>query len=408
MSAFPGAETMESSGAAQRNYPSDVHIIKSGDKEIVLVGTAHVSKDSADLVRHVIENERPDRVCVELDEQRFKALTERQRWANLNIRQVIKNRQLPTLLVNLLLASYQRKLGGKLGVMPGTELLEATTVAEEHGIPVTLSDRNIRVTMLRAWRSMSFFQKMKLMVGVMASVLDPGEISEEDLQKLREKDVLSELMNELATAMPDLKSVVIDERDAYLAESIRSAEGRRIVAVVGAGHVEGILETLGSGETIDLEPINEIPQASSAWKWVGWSIPVIIVGSLGLIAYTKGGDVAGKNLLFWIVANGVPTTIGAILALAHPITIISAFVAAPITSLTPVIGAGYVTAFVQAHFQPPLVRDFETLAEDAGSFRKWWSNRLLRVILVFVFSQIGSMIGTYVGGYEIISNLFGS
>ena len=392
----------------ERDYPSDVHVIESGDKEIVLVGTAHVSKESADLVRHVIENERPDRVCVELDEQRYKALTERHRWANLNIRQVIKNRQLPTLLVNLLLASYQRKLGGKLGVMPGTELLEATAVAEEHGIPVTLSDRNIRVTMLRAWRSMSFYQKMKLMVGVMASVLDPGEISEEDLQKLREKDVLSELMNELATAMPDLKSVVIDERDAYLAESIRSAEGKRIVAVVGAGHVEGILETLGSTETIDLEPINEIPAAGKAWKWVGWSIPVVIVGSLVLIAYTKGGDVAGKNLMFWIVANGVPTTIGAILALAHPITIVSAFLAAPITSLTPVIGAGYVTAFVQAHFQPPLVRDFESLADDAGSFRKWWSNRLLRVILVFVFSQLGSMIGTYVGGYEIISSLFGS
>jgi pheromone shutdown-related protein TraB len=390
----------------ERDYPSDVHIVRCGDKEIILVGTAHVSQESADLVRRVIENERPDRVCVELDEQRYKALTEPHRWKNLNIRQVIKNRQLPTLLVNLLLASYQRKLGGQLGVMPGTELLEATRAAEELDIPITLSDRNIRVTMLRAWRSMSFFQKMKLMTAMLASAFDDTKLSEEDLEKLRKHDVLTELMNELARAMPDLKSVVIDERDAYLAESIRTAEGKRIVAVVGAGHVEGIRQALAEPREIDLGPITEIPPSSSVWKWVGWSIPAIILGSLGLIAWTKGGDVAGKNLLIWIVANGVPTTIGAALAFGHPLTVLSAFVAAPITSLTPVIGAGYVTAFVQAHYQPPLVGDVESLADDAGSFRKWWSNRLLRVVLVFMFCQIGSMIGTYIGAYEILSNLF--
>jgi pheromone shutdown-related protein TraB len=390
----------------ERDYPSDVHIVRCGDKEIILVGTAHVSQESADLVRRVIENERPDRVCVELDEQRYKALTEPHRWKNLNIRQVIKNRQLPTLLVNLLLASYQRKLGGQLGVMPGTELLEATRAAEELDIPITLSDRNIRVTMLRAWRSMSFFQKMKLMTAMLASAFDDTKLSEEDLEKLRKHDVLTELMNELARAMPDLKSVVIDERDAYLAESIRTAEVKRIVAVVGAGPVEGIRQALAEPREIDLGPITEIPPSSSVWKWVGWSIPAIILGSLGLIAWTKGGDVAGKNLLIWIVANGVPTTIGAALAFGHPLTVLSAFVAAPITSLTPVIGAGYVTAFVQAHYQPPLVGDVESLADDAGSFRKWWSNRLLRVVLVFMFCQIGSMIGTYIGAYEILSNLF--
>jgi pheromone shutdown-related protein TraB len=390
----------------ERDYPSDVHVLRSGDKEIILVGTAHVSQESADLVRRVIENERPDRVCVELDEQRFKALTEPHRWKNLNIRQVIKNRQLPTLLVNLLLASYQRKLGGQLGVMPGTELLEATRAAEDLDIPVTLSDRNIRVTMLRAWRSMSFFQKMKLMAAMLASAFEDTKLSEEDLEELRKHDVLTELMNELARAMPDLKSVVIDERDAYLAQSIRTAEGRRIVAVVGAGHVDGIRQALAEPREIDLKPISEIPPSSPVLKWVGWSIPAIIIGSLGLIAWTQGGDVAGKNLVVWIIANGVPTTIGAALALGHPLTVLSAFVAAPITSLTPVIGAGYVTAFIQAHFQPPLVGDFESLADDAGSFRKWWSNRLLRVVLVFIFCQIGSMIGTYIGAYEILSNLF--
>ncbi len=373
----------------------------------MLVGTAHVSQESADLVREVIERERPDRVCVELDEQRYKALSERKLWESLDIKQVIKKQQLPTLLVNLLLGSYQKRLGGKLGVMPGTELLEATKVAEELGIPVSLCDRNIRITMLRAWRSMSFWKKNELLASILVGFGKGDELTEEDLRKLRQKDVLTELMNELATAMPGLKRVLIDERDAYLAEKIRQAEGRKIVAVVGAGHVEGMRQALSEGREVDLAPIDRIPKALPVAKWIGWGIPAIILGSLGLIAWTKGGEVAGQNLIYWILANAIPCGIGAILAMAHPLTVLAAVVAAPITSLTPVIGAGYVTAFVQAWVRPPRVRDFQSVSEEIAKLRCWWSNRLLRVFLAFILPSIGSIIGTYVGGYEIVSNLFG-
>ena len=389
-----------------RGYPADVQIIQAAGKEVVLVGTAHVSKESTALVRRVIEQERPDTVCVELDPQRYKALTESDRWEKLDLKQVIRNKQLPTLLVNLLLASYQKRIAGKLGVQPGMELLEAARVAEELEIPVELVDRNIRVTFLRAWRSMGFLQKMKLLSAVMVSAFDAPEITEEEIEKLREKDVLSEMMSELAKAMPTLKEVLIDERDVYLAQKIREAPGARVVAVVGAGHAAGIVRELSNERTADLDPIREVPPATSLWKWIGWGVPAVIVGSLMWIGISKGGDVAGQNLMFWILANGIPACVGAVIALAHPLTILAAFAAAPLTSLTPVIGAGYVTAFVQAWVRPPLVRDFQTLSDDSSTFSRWWGNRLLRVFLAFLLPTLGSLLGTFVGGAEILSNLF--
>jgi pheromone shutdown-related protein TraB len=377
-----------------------------GDREFILIGTAHISRESADLVREVIEKERPDCVCVELDAQRYEALSQKRRFEELDLRQLIRNKQLAPLLANMLLASYQKKLGGALGILPGTELLEATEAATEYGIPIALCDRDVRVTLRRAWASMGFFKKTALLSTLAVSIFEQPEIDEDDLRKLRDKDVLTELMRELGEAMPALKVALIDERDAYLTQRMREAAGDRIVVVVGAGHVDGIREALSSTDNVDLEAIDQVPPVSPVWKWVGWGIPAIILASLGYIGINKGAAAAGENLLFWIVANGVPSTIGAIIALAHPITIISAFFVAPVTSLTPVIGAGYVCAFLQAYFQPPKVREFETLADDVGSPRMWWRNRMLRVMLVFIFTTLGSIIGTYVGGYEIVSNLF--
>jgi pheromone shutdown-related protein TraB len=391
---------------AAREYPDDVHVLEAGGREFILVGTAHISRESAELVREVIEKERPDAVCVELDAQRFQALAEKQRWNSLDLKQVIRSKQLSALIVNLLLASYQKKLGGALGVVPGTELLEATKVAKEYGIPVALCDRDVRITLRRAWASMSFFKKAQLLSVLLAGAFTQPDLSEEELRRIRQRDVLTELMDELGEALPEIKRVLIDERDAYLAHKIRETPGRRIVAVVGAGHVEGMSRALLAPQTTDLSEFETVPPLSAAWKWVGWGIPATIVGSLGYIAWSKGAEVAGQNLLYWIVANGVPSTLGAVVALAHPVTIAAAFFVAPITSLTPVIGAGYVLAFLQAWIQPPFVWELEHVADEAASPGRWWRNRLLRILLVFVLTTIGSLIGTYVGGYEILSNLF--
>ena len=343
---------------------------------------------------------------MELDAQRFQALTQKQRWEALDIKAVIRKKQLSTLMVNLLLSAYQKRLGLKLGVLPGTELLEAVKVAEENDIPVALCDRDVRVTLRRAWRSTPFFKKTLLLSAVLASVFDEREISEQEIEKMLEGDVLSELMKELGDAMPTLKKVLIDERDLYLTEKMRAASGDKVAAVVGAGHLEGIVRALTERRSVDLEAINEIPPVSPVWKWIGWGIPAAIVGSIVYIGWSKGPEAAGDNALYWILANGIPCAIGATVALAHPLTIATAFVSAPITSLTPVIGAAYVTAFVQAWVRPPVVKEFQTVGEDIGSLRKWWDNKLLRVFLAFLLPGLGSMLGSVVGGIEIFRNLF--
>jgi pheromone shutdown-related protein TraB len=375
-------------------------------REFIIVGTAHISRESADLVREVIEREHPDCVCIELDEQRYAALSQRARWEALDLKQVIRNRQLAALLANLVLASYQKKLGGALGVAPGTELLEAAKAADALGIPISLCDRDVRVTLRRAWASMGFFKKTQLLSMLGVSLFESPKIDEDDLRRLRDRDVLTELMTELGEAMPMLKRSLIDERDAFLTQKMKQAEGEKIVAVVGAGHVDGICRALSDADEVDLETINTVPPVSPIWKWVGWGIPAVIIASLVFIGITKGPEVAGANLLYWIIANGVPSTLGALLALAHPITVAAAFFVAPITSLTPVIGAGYVLAFVQAYVRPPVVKELEKLTDDIGVPRQWWRNRMLRIFLVFFLTTFGSLIGTYVGGYEIIKNLF--
>ena len=384
----------------------DVHFVEYNDKTLIIIGTAHISKQSAELVEEVITAEKPDIVCVELDKQRLEALSNKKRWENLDLKSIIKEKQLSTLLINTLLSSYQKKLGKKLGVNPGLELLKAVEIARENNIPIELGDRDVRITLKRAWRSMSFWQKAKFMTMGLASVFDKEEITEEKLEELKNKDVLSELMNELGKTMPVLKEVLIDERDSYLAKKIKESNGKKVVAVVGAGHLKGILKKIESDENIDLSKIEYIPESTSLSKIIGWGIPVIIIASLFYIGYDKGIQTAGDNALFWVLANGIPSAIGALIAYGHPLAVLSVFFAAPLTSLTPLIGAGYVAAFVQSFFRPPVVLEIQNVSEDVNKVAMWWKNKLLRIILVFILSGLGSVLGTYLGAYKIISNLF--
>jgi pheromone shutdown-related protein TraB len=390
----------------EAKYSEDVRIVNKNGREFIIVGTAHISRQSADLVKEVITNEKPDTVCIELDEKRYKALAEKKRWESLDLKTIIRQKQLSTLLVNLVLSSYQKKLGEKLGVTPGTELLEAANTANELNLPIELCDREVRITLRRAWHSMSFWQKLKFLTGGLAGIFEKQDLTEEKLAELRSKDVLSEMMDELGKAMPVLKKVIIDERDEYLAQKMQEAKGSKIVAVVGAGHVNGIVKVIEDNREIDLKKIEVIPPASPVVKIIGWGIPAIIIASIVYIGYSKGLAEAGDNALYWILANGIPSALGAIIALAHPVTIIVSFLAAPFTSLTPVIGAGYVAAFVQVYFQPPVVKEFQTVTNDFNKPAKWWSNKLLKVLLVFILTSLGSLIGTYVGFFEIVSNVF--
>lgn len=386
---------------------SDVVVVRRGEREILLVGTAHVSRESADLARQVIESEQPDAVCVELDERRYAALRSEQKFESLDVREVLRRKQLATLIFNLILASYQKQLGGKLGVQPGAELLAAAHAAEEHGARVELCDRDVRTTLRRAWGSLSFWRKLQLIGAMLASLFDSPEMDEEELRELRQQDVVTKLMDELGEEFPSLKRVLIDERDLYLAEMIRRVDGNLVVAVLGAGHLPGVRRTLETDQAVNLAELDELPPSSRIVKWVGWGVPAVILGAIAAIGLRQGAGEAMDNALFWVLANGLPAMLGAVIALAHPLTVAGAFVAAPITSLTPVIGAGYVAAFAQTYLRPPIVSELHTVMSDIRVPRMWWSNRLLRIFLVFFLTNLGSSIGTFVGGAEILSNLAG-
>ncbi len=397
---------MQDETSLEFQYPPEVRIVRLTGRKIILVGTAHVSQQSVDLARQVIEREKPDCVCIELDQKRYDSLAQKKSWDALDLKQIIRTKQLSTLVVNLILASYQKKLGAQMGVIPGAELLEAAKSAQDNDIPIALCDREVRVTLRRAWRATSFWKKSYLLANLAISLFDRTEMDEDKINELKDQDVLSELLKELGQSLPELKTVIIDERDTFLAEKIKAAHGSKLVAVVGAGHLEGTIKALQEDRAAQMDEINVIPPVSRIWKVLGWSIPALIIGSIMFIAQNKGGAVAGDNIIYWILANGIPSSIGAALALAHPLTIIGAFVAAPITSLTPVIGAGYVTAFIQVMVMPPVVREFETVLDDMSTLKGWWNNKLLKVLMAFLLPGFGSMIGTWVGGAKIVSNLF--
>jgi pheromone shutdown-related protein TraB len=386
-------------------YPGDVHVLGLEQREVIVVATAHISRESAQLVRHVIEAERPDAVCIELDAQRYKTLAQRQRFEALDLKQVIRQQQLTPLILNLILVSYQQQLGGQLGVLPGTEFLEAAEAAEAQGIPIVLCDREVRVTLRRAWGALSLWHKLKLFASVLGSVVERPHLTEEDLRRLREQDVGSRLIEELGQVLPGIKHVLIDERDTYLAERIKRAAGDRIVAVVGAGHVGGIRAALQENRPVDLSALETVPPASAFWKILGWGMPAVILAAIAWIGWQRGAAAAGDNVLYWILVTGLPSMIGTMLALGHPLTALSALLAAPITTLTPLLGVGYIAAFVQAYLRPPRVYELRSVAQDFRVPRQWFTNRVLRILLVFLLSTLGGAGGMFAGSAGLISSL---
>lgn len=377
--------------------PSDYSRVLVDDKEIILVGTAHISQESVATVVRTIDELLPDAVCVELDPQRYQALINQKGWESLNLKEVIKKGQIPFLLANLALSSYQKRMGLHTGVKPGAELAAAAQTAEERGMVVELVDRNIRTTLLRVWRKTGLWNKMKVMAALFGSLFEKQELDEEELSRLRESDTLSNMLEEMGSLLPSVKQILVDERDIHMAYYIRNAPGERILAVVGAAHLPGITQRLQ--EEISPETIREIttiPPKTTFSKMVPWLIPGIVI-ALFIGGFFYGNrDQLAHAAVAWVLANGLLSALGTLLAFGHPITVVSAFIAAPLTSLNPTIGAGFVTGLVQAFVAPPTVRDMEYVGEDLLTLKGWWRNRLSRVMLVFLFSSIGSAVGTFV------------
>ncbi|WP_287038678.1 TraB/GumN family protein [Desulfobacter sp.] len=373
---------------------NDIHILDRDGKQIILIGTAHVSRHSAQLVLDTIESEQPDTVCVELCSNRLAAIRDKDRWQNMDIVKIIKEKKALMLFMNLLLASFQKKIGDKFGIKPGQEMINAIAAAEKAGAAIVPADREIQTTLSRIWRGMGFWEKTKLIFAMVLSFGQSEEIEETDIEKMKHQDILQSLLSEIKEDHPIIGKVLINERDQFLAENIRSAQGNKIVAVVGAAHVPGILEYINQDTPIDLAALKTLPPAGNVGKVLKWLIPGLIV-MIFIAGFLMGGKGAGTDMiLIWVLANGIFAGIGALIALAHPYTILSSFVAAPITSLNPMIAAGWVAGLVEAFARKPKVRDLEAIPQDITSVKGFWRNNVTRILLVVVFTNLGSSIGT--------------
>lgn len=387
------------------NNSHTVHHLQIDDKQVILLGTAHVSKDSAQQVRQVIQAENPDTVCVELCQSRYQSIRQKERWQETDIVKIIKEKKSFLLLSNLLLASFQKRIAKKLDIKPGQEMITAIETAEEMDAEIHLSDRDIRTTLSRTWRAMGLWSKIKLIFQLMLSLGEVEEITEEDIEKMKNEDVLTTLLAEVGKSLPVLKDILIDERDQYLAEKIRTAPGAKIVAVVGAGHVPGIKKYWNTD--IDIRALEQLPPKNHTAGVLKWLIPGAIM-AMFIAGFFYGGAQAGKDMIiWWIGANAILAGIGAIIALAHPVTIVSSMLAAPLTSLNPMIAAGWVSGLVEAFSRKPKVKDLEKLPEDILSVRGFWRNKVTRILLVVVFTNLGSSIGTFVAFPVIVKLLLG-
>lgn len=384
-------------------------VLTLNGRTITLIGTAHISQDSINEVTEAIKTQKPDCVAIELDQKRCDSIKNPDSWRQLDIIKVLKRGEGFLLLANLVLASFQKRMGQNVGVRPGDEMVAAMKVAEELNIPTTMVDRPIQTTLRRAWAKNSLWGKCKLLSAMISSAFTSEKISSEEIEELKNNSEMDSMMKELSDYMPTVKEVLIDERDKYLASHIWESEGSNIIAVLGAGHLPGVqayLEKIATGqESTDTTEIANIPSKTLGAKIKGWIIPAIIVILIGMGFYFGGRNKGTELVLSWVLWNGALSAIGSIIAAAHPLTILVSFIGAPITSLCPFVGVGFLTGITQAFICKPKVKDIEDLSTDAGSLKGFYKNRVLKVLLVFILSSLGSSIGTFVSGADIISKL---
>ena len=373
----------------------NVTVLERDGRTFYIVGTAHISQRSVEEVRATIDEVRPDTVCVELCQTRYDAIIDDTRWKKLDIFQVIRERKFLFLLANLALSSYQKRLGESLGVQPGAELMAGVAKAEEIGAELVLADRDIQATLKRTWANLGFFDKLKLLGALSGVFFSREELTEEDLEKLKDRDTLNETMQAFATEMPSVQQPLIDERDRFLMSAIEDAPGETVVAVVGAGHVQGMTTYFGQGA--DREALSVIPPAKAWTKALKWVIPAIILGAFAF-GYSKlSGQTFQDMVEAWVLPNAISAALFTAIAGAKPLSVITSAIVSPITSLNPALPAGVVVGLVEAWLRRPTVADAQRLADDSMTLRGLYGNPFSRVLFVAVMTNVGSALGAYIG-----------
>ncbi|ADQ15709.1 TraB/GumN family protein [Halanaerobium hydrogeniformans] len=381
---------------------NNVERIMLDDKEIILIPTAHISKRSAEQVKEVIEEEKPDSVCVELDKQRFNSIDKEDKWSEMDIFQVIKEKKSLLLLVNLIISSFQSRMAEKLGIKAGQEMMQAIESAQETESELVLADRNIQITFKRVWRGLGLFEKMKLVFQIITMLFVDEEISEDDLEALKSNDSLNIILAEMGENFPGIKRYLLDERDQYLSHKIKNAPGKKVVAVLGAAHLPGVKKELYNQQ--NLNKLNEIPPEVKWTKIFSWGIPLffILLIIYSFFSNVQTGIEVSKT---WIIWNGSLSALGVIIARGHIITILTAFLVAPLSSLNPALAAGWFAGLMEAYLRKPQVKDFQSLSEGI-TLKTLWTNKVTKILLIVILANLGSVIGTTVAGANILRILF--
>ena len=378
-----------------------MEILHINDKEIYILGTAHVSKISKEEVLKTIDENAFDTICIELDQRRYNSLNNPKKWEETNIIDVIKKKQTGFLLANLILSSYQKRVASKINSQSGIEMITAIKEAKEKNIHLELIDRDIQTTFSRIYQKHNLWQKAKLIVSLISAIFDDEEINDKDIEALKQEDILDMALKDIEKAFPIVSEVLIDERNKILAQNIKKAPGKKILAIVGAAHIPGILKYIN--EDIDITEINNKVIKPKSSKIKGWIIPALIISMIAITCF-KNFDQAKNQMLVWLIVNGGLSALGALIAFAHPLSVITAFIAAPITSLNPLLAAGWFAGIMEAYLRKPKVSDLQNIDEAANSLKGLYQNRFTHVLIVVILANIGSSIGTFNAGLDIFKS----
>ncbi len=394
-----------------RQQEEPLHLVEVNNTRVTLLGTAHVSKASADKVKELLDTGHYDAVAVELCPSRHNALINPDALAKLNLIEVIRQGKASMVTANLALGAFQQRLAEEVGIEPGAEMRMAITIAREKNLPVLLIDREIGTTLKRVYRNVPFWRRLTLLSALMASLVTREKVSEEEIERLKEGDMLETAFSQFSSEENEIFQPLIDERDRYmvarLQQDIRDSNYQHVLAVVGAGHLRGMrdyLEKPGAEPAQTIEALDSVPPASTWPRTIPWLVVVLVIIGF-LVGFSRSPELGWQLVGDWVLINGGLAALGALVAAAHPATVIGAFCAAPLTSLNPTISAGIVAAAIELYFRKPEVGDFMTLRRDTARLKGWWKNRVSRVLLVFVLASLGSALGTYIAGFRIFERL---
>ena len=387
--------------------------VDTSDTRITILGTAHVSRASTEMVRHLLTSQQFDAVAVELCPSRYNAIVNPDSLAKMDLFQVLREGRATMVTASLVLSAYQQRMAEQLGIKPGEEMRIAIEIANEAGIPVLLIDREVGITLKRVYRNVSWWRRLNLISGLLFSVVSREKVTEEEIERLKNGDILETTFTQFANQAFELYRPLIDERDLYMSARLQdeaaNSEYRSILAVVGAGHLQGIQKYLRDTLTNTrglIAKLDSVPPPGFSLKLFSWIVVGLIITGF-IIGFSRSTDLGLQRIFEWVVINGSLSALGALLAGGHILTVVTAFVAAPLTSLNPTIGAGMVTAAAEVYLRKPRVGDFGDLRKDTTHLKGWRRNRVARTLLVFALSTLGSVVGTYLAGFRILERLAG-